>query len=124
MVKLVILIEELEDWTAFDDSWPDFLHVVESMPGLRREATSRVDSMLYGAVRVGIVHELFFDSLEAARGAMASAEGRAAGGLLQAMTHGRMTLFLAEHNEDDLENILKYKTQADPLAEALEKPAE
>lgn len=111
MVKLVIMIEPLENWDAFEASWPRFLHLVESMPGLRREATSRVDSILYGSIQVAMVHELFFDSLESAKQAMASAEGRAAGTLLQGMTRGQVTLFLADHKEDDLSNISKYKSQ-------------
>jgi uncharacterized protein (TIGR02118 family) len=111
MVKLVIMIEPLENWDAFEASWPRFLHLVESMPGLRREATSRVDSILYGSLQVGMVHELFFDSLETAKQAMASVEGRAAGTLLQGMTRGQVTLFLADHKEDDLANISKYRSQ-------------
>ncbi len=108
MVKLVIMIERLENWDAFEASWPRFLHLAESMPGLRREATSRINSVLYGSIPVGMIHELYFNSLESAKGAMASAEGRAAGALLQGMTGGQMTLFLADHKEDDLANISKY----------------
>lgn len=113
MYKLVIMVRPLDDWAAFDEAWPQFLHLAESMPGLRREATSRVDSVLYGDAPVAFVHELFFDSLEAARQAMGSPEGSAAGRLLQVMTHGLVTLYLADHKEDDLENILKYKPTGD-----------
>lgn len=112
MYKLVIMIGPLDNWAAFDDAWPQFLHEVESMPGLRREATSRVHAVLFGEAAVEFVHELFFDSLEVAQQAMASPQGRAAGRLLQAMTGGSLTLFLADHKEDDLENILKYKPQS------------
>jgi hypothetical protein len=55
------------------------------------------------------MHELFFDNLEAAEAAMASDEGREAGSLLQLMTAGRLNLFLAEHKEDELENIQRYR---------------
>lgn len=109
MHKLVILIEAVEDWQAFEQGWPQFLHFAEEMPGLQREATSRVEEFLYGAVPLVQVHELFFDSLQAAQEAMASSHGRAAGRLLQSMTGGRMTLFFAEHKEDDLANIRRYK---------------
>jgi len=110
MVKLIIMIEELESWDTFEATWPRFLHLAESMPGLRREATSRIDTILYGDIRAGMVHELFFDNLEAAKKAMASVEGRAAGALLQGMTGGRVALFLADHKEDDLSNIAKFKS--------------
>lgn len=109
MYKLVIMVGPLDNWAAFDEAWPRFLSQVESMPGLRREATSRVDTVIYGTAPVSFIHELFFDSLEAARQAMSSPAGSAAGKLLQAMTRGQVTLFLADHKEDDLENIRKYK---------------
>ena len=109
MHKLVILIEPPEDYAAFDETWPKFLHVAERMPGLRRESTSRVDSVLYGSVDCTIIHELYFDSLAAIQEAMSSPEGRAAGELLQQMTAGRMTLLYADHKEDNLENILKHR---------------
>jgi uncharacterized protein (TIGR02118 family) len=111
MHKLVILIEPLDDWQAFEAAWPEFLHQAEAMPGLRREATSRVDEFLYGANLCAQIHELYFDSLEAAQMAMASPEGRAAGRLLQKMTGGHVTLFFADHKEDNLENIRKYREE-------------
>jgi uncharacterized protein (TIGR02118 family) len=107
MHKLVILIEPVEDWAAFEDTWPEFLHRVESLPELRRESTSRVERYLYGRTTYEMVHELYFDSLEAAQQAMSSPAGNAAGQLLQGMTHGRMVLFFADHKEDALENIRK-----------------
>jgi uncharacterized protein (TIGR02118 family) len=109
MYKLVILFEPMEDWEAFEELWPQFLHLAEEMPGLRREATSRVAHFLYGQPVYARVHELFFDGLEEAEAAMASGVGRQAGQLLQQISAGRMNLFLAEHKEDDMENIRKYK---------------
>jgi hypothetical protein len=108
MHKLVILIEASPNWQTGEDLWPEFLRHAESMPGLRRETTSRVDRNLFGSHYV-LAHELFFDSLKEAEQAMASAEGRLAGSLLQKMTGGKMTLFFADHKEDALENILKYR---------------
>jgi hypothetical protein len=108
MHKLVILIEASEEWQAGEDTWPEFLHQVESMPGLRRETTSRVDRHLLGAQYV-LAHELYFDSLPEAERAMASPQGRLAGGLLQRMTGGKVALFFADHKEDELKNILKYR---------------
>jgi hypothetical protein len=57
------------------------------------------------------VHELYFETLEDARNGMASMNGRAAGRLLQQMTGGRMTLFFADHKEDEITNIQKYRSQ-------------
>jgi len=108
MHKLVILIEQPDDWPVFDSTWPQFLHQAEQMPGLRREATSRVDATLYGSKSYSLMHELFFDALDDAQQAMMSPPGREAGRLLQTMTQGRMALFLADHKEDDLDNIRKH----------------
>ena len=117
MHKLVILIEPLEDWDAFEETWPAFLHLVETMPALRREAISRVERFLYGEIPYAQMHELYFDSLQSAQEAMASEQGRAAGKLLQVMTGGRMTLFFADHKEDDLEHIQQYQQPAEGSSE-------
>lgn len=124
MHKLVIMVGPLEDWAAFEASWADFLHLAESMPGLRREATSRVDTVLYGSVAFALVHELFFDSLEDARQAMASPAGRAAGKLLQEMSRGKVALYLADHKEDDIQNILKYKAPPEGRPEDIQGAAQ
>ena len=109
MHKLVILIETPEDLEAFDDLWPRFLHHAEGMPGLILEATSRIDSVLFGNYSYYLIHELFFDSLQAIHIAMRSDPGQSAGETLQRMTAGRMVLLMADHKEDSMENILKSK---------------
>jgi hypothetical protein len=109
MVKLVIMIEFIDDWEQFFSTWPEFLHLAEAMPGLQREASSRIEQILYGDLKAVWMHELFFDSSPAAQVAMASLPGQAAGRLLQQMTGGRLALFFADTNEDDLENIRRYQ---------------
>jgi hypothetical protein len=66
------------------------------------------------------MHELYFENLQAAQQAMASEQGRAAGKLLQVMTGGRMTLFFADHKEDDLNNIQKYRRSGEETPGMLE----
>ncbi len=109
MHKLVILIHPSSSWKVGEDEWPAFLHLAESMPALRREATSRVERFLYGEPVVVHMHELFFETLEQAERAMASLQGQQAGALLQRMSGGQMTLFIADHKEDEIANLLKYK---------------
>ncbi len=113
MHKLVILIEPPDDWAAFDEAWPQFLHHAESMPGLRREATSRVDTFLYGERTYAMMHELFFETLDDAQQAMASPAGRQAGKVLQTISSGNMVLFFADHKEDDIENLQRFKKGED-----------
>lgn len=114
MYKLVILIDTSVDADKLEQHWPEFLHLSEAMPGLRRETTSRVDFHLLGQTAYQIMHELIFDSPEDARQAMASEAGRNAGKILQIMTDGRVSLFFADHKEDDLENIRKYRQTNPP----------
>lgn len=112
MHKLVILIHASDTWQKQEGLWPEFLHLVESMPGLRREAACKVERFLLGGAPAVYMHELFFDNQAEAEKAMASPQGAQAGALLQRMTGGRMTLFFADHKEDDLANIQKFR-QAD-----------
>lgn len=109
MYKLVILVEAQENWDHFEEHWPEFLHLVETLPGLSREATSRVDIFLYGSKTYAHMHELFFTSRAEAEKALSSPNGQAAGALLQQISNGKMTLFFADHREDDLANIRKHK---------------
>ena len=113
MHKLVILVDQLPDESHFDEMWPEFLHVSERMPGLIMEATCRVESTLYGDYNPTLVHELYFNSVEDIKIAMGSPEGRTAGALLQRMTGGRMSLIIADHKEDKIENIRRYQQNDD-----------
>ena len=110
MHKLVIAIEPLENEPAFQESWPRFLHLAEKMPGLLKESTSWIHKTLYGAFPYILIHELYFDSLEALKRAMSSPAGREAGVLLQEITAGKVALAIADHNEDQLENIKRFRT--------------
>jgi hypothetical protein len=112
MHKLVILIEAIDGWDRLEMQWPGFLHLVESLPGLRRESSSRIERFLYGRTAYGRMHELFFDSLAEAEQALMTPRGQEAGRMLQQMSGGRVVLFFAEHKEDTAENIQKYR-QAD-----------
>ena len=105
MYKLVILIAPPLDPDTFQARWPDFMRLAETLPGLRREASSTVAQFLYGDQPFIQVYELFFNTLEAARTAMSSPAGQEAGKLLQSITGGQMVLFFARHREDNLENI-------------------
>lgn len=109
MHKLIILVESTST-PNFHVFWPRFLKAAENMPGLRREATSRVNQVLYGEVQFGLIHELYFDSLPALQLGLASEPGKEAGRLLQEMTGGRVQLLVADHSEDDLEHIRRYRT--------------
>jgi hypothetical protein len=106
--KLIILIESTST-PGFHNFWPRFLHAAENIPGLRRESTSRINQILFGDVQYALIHELYFDSLPALKDGLASTSGVEAGRLLQDMTGGRVKLLIADHSQDDIENIRKYR---------------
>jgi uncharacterized protein (TIGR02118 family) len=108
MYKLIILIEPPYDQEAFDESWPRFLREVEKMPGLVREATVRMVDTIYGESQFHLIHELFFQTREELQTAMASPKGQTSGRVLQQITGGKMSLIIAEHREDNIENIQNY----------------
>jgi len=105
MHKLIILIEDVTSDRVFDERWPNFLHWAEKMPGLRREVSGRVAHSLFGSHPCRMIHELYFDSEDTLRAALASPEGSRAGQILQRITGGRMSLLVADHLADDLENF-------------------
>ena len=108
MYKLIILIESAAT-PGFHDSWPRFLNAAENIPGLRRESTSRISQVLFGDAQYTLVHELYFDTLPALHAGLASPSGKEAGKLLQDMTGGRVKLLIADHSQDDMENIRKFR---------------
>jgi len=110
MHKLIIMIEAPEDSLAFEEAWPEFLHHAEQLPRLVREATVRVNRILFGNTQIRTIHELFFNTQEGLHNAMASPQGQLTGQILQKITEGRMLLMTAEHREDDIENIRRYQS--------------
>lgn len=108
MYKLMILLPPTVEGPDLDAGWPEFLHYAERMPGLLREATARVTAQLFGEQSVSIIHELFFEDQEGLQNAMSSEEGLAAGQILQQITQGQMSLLIAEHREDEIENLKQY----------------
>jgi hypothetical protein len=109
MYKLVIMIEACEDPLILEEAWPGFLHLAEGMPGLVKESTSQVHTVLYGNRDIIKMHELFFETLDDLQFALGSPQGQVTGQTLQKITGGKMTLLISEHKEDNIENIRKYK---------------
>ncbi len=103
MHKLIVLIRRPEDPAAFEDRWSrEFVPRVELMPGLRRVTLSRIHGKLPGATDLHLVHEFYFDGLEALQSAMASPQGQEAGRALMAFASAEASLFFAEHMEMEL----------------------
>ena len=117
MHKLVILIDAAADTAEFHSLWPQFLSLAESMPGLLREATSRVERVLIGSLNCFMIHELYFADAAALQKAMTSPVGVQTGQLLQHMTRGKVILLIADHREDAGANLKKYRQNPTTPAE-------
>jgi uncharacterized protein (TIGR02118 family) len=114
MFKLMILIEPQINLVEFERSWPEFLKLVEEMPGLRKESLSPVYARVYGEAQVAMIHELYFDTPDDLQAALGSPAGQAAGRKLQDITGGKFSLLFADHLEDELKNFLTQAQQPEP----------
>lgn len=104
MHKLMILFRQPEDVVEFDTRWSqEFVRIAEKMPGLRRVAVSRISGGPSGEVDLHLIHEFYFDHAQAAREAMVSPEGQAAGRALMSFAADVATLCFADHLEDDFD---------------------
>jgi uncharacterized protein (TIGR02118 family) len=96
MHKLVILIRRSIHGELLEQRWSEeFVRLAERMPGLRRVVVTRPVGAPAAPPPVQLVHELFFDDLEALRSAMTSPEGQAAGRALMTIAPGEADLFFA-----------------------------
>ncbi len=110
--KLIILIGPIANTAAFSDGWPEFLHHAEEMPGLKSEVTANIETTLFGDHEYRMIHELHFATSQDIQSALASPQGRIAGQVLQKVTEGDLQLIIAEHKEDTIENLRKYKQES------------
>lgn len=109
MYKLVILFLPPFAWSTFEQGWQKFLGMAEQMPGLRKEAVSDIEELVFGPPNMNYkkVHELYFDSREALETALTSEAGQKAGQWLQSFTQGRFLLMIAKHMEATPEQFKK-----------------
>lgn len=99
--KLIILFNTPPNPAAFDQAWSEqFVPLAEKLPGLRRITVSHTQGGPAGPVGIYLLHELYFDSLEAVVSAMNSPVGMAAGKCLVDLVGKNATLLFAEHLED------------------------
>ncbi len=101
MVKLVLLFGHPRDSEAFDAGFNAFLPLADRLPGLRRVVVSHAHGSPGGAARYRLMHELFFDDFPSARAAMASPEGAQAARQLWTFASENVTLFFADHLEEN-----------------------
>lgn len=105
MYKLIILIPPNVKETAIDEAWPEFIHHAEQMSGLVRESVTHARELIFGREIVSRIYEFYFQDKKTLHQGLTSPHGERAGQLLHEMTHSRATILIAEHKEDNFENI-------------------
>jgi hypothetical protein len=109
MHKLVILIEPLKNADEFHSLWPEFLSHAEHMPALLREASSQVESTLFGERVYAQMHELYFATQSELQQALDSEPGQKAGRILHQITRDRLSLFTAECKEESGDSLRQFQ---------------
>jgi uncharacterized protein (TIGR02118 family) len=99
--KLIVLFKATNDPTHLETQWSGrFVPLAERMPGIRRVSVTRILGGASEAPEFHLIHEFYFDSLEALQHAMASEEGQKAGQALMSFAKDSATIMLAEHLEE------------------------
>ena len=102
MHKLMVVFNTSEDALALETQWSEtFVARAERMPGLTRVSVSRIVGGPGGLADVQLVHELYFDDLEALHAALGSEQGQEAGKALMAFAAGHVSIYFAHHFEED-----------------------
>jgi uncharacterized protein (TIGR02118 family) len=98
----MLIFSQPDDPTSFEERWSnEFVASAEALPGLRRVAVSRFRTTLSDPLRLYLVHELYFDDLDAVQQAMASIQGQNAGQTLMSIAQDFVSVLIAEHMEED-----------------------
>ena len=101
MHKLMVLIKSPEDVLALETQWSnEFVGRAERMPGLRRVSVSRIVGALGDGHDLHLIHEFYFDDMQALKSALASTQGQEAGQALMAVAGDYVSIYFAEHLEE------------------------
>jgi uncharacterized protein (TIGR02118 family) len=102
MYKLMILFKSSDDSLQVETDWStEFVTRAESMPGLRRVSVSRIVGGPGGPADLQLMHELYFDDLQALKQALASPQGQEAGQALISLAGEHVSIYFAQHLEED-----------------------
>lgn len=101
MHKLIVLFRATNDPTQLETQWSGrFVPLAERMPGIRRVSVTRIIGGASEAPEFHMIHEFYFDNLDALQKAMASDEGQKAGQALMSFAKDKASILLAEHLEE------------------------
>lgn len=97
MHKLILLFKAPPDIESFEAAFAaQHVPSITQMPGLVKATVTRGIAGPRGPAPFHIIHELYFDSLDALRKGLESPEGRAAGATLMAFARDCVEVMFAE----------------------------
>ena len=113
MYQLLILLPLNVDIQTFDQGWPKFLELVESLEGLQVESISRIDRCIFGKNDIQRMYSFIFNDKPSFEKALTSPPGEEAGRWLHQISGGNVILLSAHYQQDSLDNIQKLRTKGE-----------
>jgi uncharacterized protein (TIGR02118 family) len=97
MIKLIILFRKPKDTDAFEAHFSTtHVPLIAKMPNVKRSSVTRIIGAPRGDAPYHLIHEVYFDDLQACNFALNSPEGREAGADLLAWSRDIVTLMFGE----------------------------
>jgi uncharacterized protein (TIGR02118 family) len=100
MVKFMILFYNPTDVTNFENSYNNFLALIERMPSITRRQVVNVTGSPLGTTRLYRILEVYFESIEVMDAALRSPAGQEAGKELNIFPHETFELIFADVYEE------------------------
>ena len=120
MIKFMVMFRQPENAERFENTYQDFLALVERIPNIRRRQVVHVTGSPGGAPEYYRILEIYFDSLEIQNEALLSEAGQEAGAELYRLPKDSFELLYADVYEEEGGST----PTAEPADEASETTAE
>lgn len=116
MIKFMVLFRQPDKAERFENTYQDFLALVERMPNILRRQVVHVTGSPGGVAEFYRILELYFESLDKQTEALMSDEGQEAGAELYRLPKDSFELLYADVYEEE--------GGSTPVAESADEPAD
>ena len=101
MIKFIVMFRQPENAERFENTYQDFLALVERIPDIRRRQVVHVKGSPGGAPQYYRILEIYFDSQEIMQAALLSEAGQEAGAELYRLPKDSFELLFADVYEEE-----------------------
>jgi uncharacterized protein (TIGR02118 family) len=101
MVKFMIIFYKPRKFDAFENTYNDFLALIERMPDIQRRQVVTVTGGPAGESRFYRILEVYFEDYDQLKASLNSPPGQEAGGELKKFPHGSYEMIFADVYEED-----------------------